>query len=1013
MRNLLKPKTIELKRLSQKMKQFLLYILLLVAGLGFSQDAARGSKATETHTQFKGTKRALIIGVSDYKEEALKLNYADNDAALFKNYLSEVEGVSAENMSLLINEDAVALNIVQELKKLYNKSQKADILYLYFAGHGDVVDDFGKKEGFLLAADANAHQEYYSGGVITLDLLNTIVNNLAAKGVQVFLILDACRSGFVFEEGTQKNMGTIQAMFENSSKILSCGSNELSYESGDLKHGYFTYYLVKGLAGNADSDADDQIIFREIDDYLYDNVNGTVSKKHNKTQTPIVRTKNDRAVLKSFKPNTNIIAFEALSQTIENTKKLAARGITETDLTDKTAGVIIKRFKDAIERQSYYGKSSSAYEIYKSALNDVSIPSGVAEKMQTTLLKLLSSEAQELINLYIDGSKTLPSSKAFTTQSKHLEICLELMGDDGFLIERIKASQLLLEAYAIIRSENYPRYALAKRRLKTALKLEPRAAYIHNALGEVYNQQEVYDSAFYHYKEAKKLIGTWSKPLTSMSDNFIDQHQYEDAKQVFNSSLGSSGINTNLKLGEINEKEGKYSLAESYYTKVLDQEPNNAKALQKMSNLQKLKGNTKASLEWYNKATASDSINSIFGYGLLNYINDKNIAEDQAEKLLLNAIDYAPESSIVYSEYADYLRLNKKRLSRLRLADSLYKKAITNNPFNVEAYAGRGWLQSKMRKPILAKASFEAAIQANKNKPEAYFYFAQYLNGVSKGNNEVEKMYLTAIEKDGFYMPAYTALVNFYNRHNLQEKSITLLNTVIATYPDIPDFHHLLGQTYFSKSAYSEAIKAYNKATAIDSTYVKSTQNLGYSQLENNQIEDSQANLIASSQSDAFGNRQKEISAYVLTMAKNKLQFGKPADAKALYKLAYEISNSAENAFFYSEYLYLQFVPIEALEIALPALSKTNTNAENIKLLEVMVKAAIDANAIDNAKYYYQKLITIDSNPDVLLASVFTRFTGDLKSSMDYRRRVDQNLLRSNKLKSLYSQNTIEKYILL
>ncbi|WP_370104651.1 caspase family protein [Winogradskyella sp.] len=995
------------------MKQHLLYIFLCLATTVFSQEDSRGSKATKVDGEIVGTKRALVIGVSDYKEDALKLNYADNDAALFKNYLSEVEGIKDENITLLINEDAVALNIVQELKQLFNRSQENDVLYLYFAGHGDVVDDFGQKEGFLLASDANAHQEYYSGGVLTLNLLNTVIDNLSTKGVKVYLILDACRSGFVFEDGTQKNMGTIQAMFENSSKFLSCGSNELSYESGDLKHGYFTYYLVKGLAGNADGNSDNTIIFREIDDYLYDNVNTTVSKKHNKTQTPVVRTKNDRAVFKSVKPNDNLIAFETLSKTIENTKKLAARGITETDLKDKTAGATIKRFRDAMELKSYYGKSSSAYEIYKSSVSDPSVPDAVTNKMKSTLLKVLSSEAQELINLYIDGTKTLPYSKEFTKQSKHLEICLELMGEDGFLKDRIKASQLLLEAYAIIRTKNYSKFPRAKRQLQQAIQLEPRAAYIHNALGEVHNQLKTYDSAFYHYNKAKDLIGTWEKPITSISDNFMDQYQFEDAKNTLNSALGNKGLNANLKLAEINEKQGKYAIAESHYKKVLETDKNNTKALQGLSKIQKAKGNTKASLEWYKKAVKTDSINSVFGHGLLNYINDNRLPEDKAELLLLNAIDYEPENTMVYSEYADFIRLTATKLSRLRLADSLYSKSIGLDPYNTKAYAGRGWLLSTMRKPLDAKKSFETAIESNKDNPEPYFYYAKF---TKEQLNDVEKskaLYLKAIDKNPYFIPAYEALVNLYNSENQQEKSIALLNNAIAKYSDIPDFHHLLGQTYFSKKNYSEAINAYKKVTEVDDTYVKSLQNLGYSQLETNNIDDAQNNLVLSSNSDVYGTRRKEISEFVLTMAKNKLKFGTPAEAKSLYNLAFTIEDSAETAREFSNFLYLQGESIKALEVALPSLSKDNSKKLNIALLETMVKAAIDADARDNASYYYQNLSKLDSHPDMLLAAVYSRYMGDINGSMTFRKRVDQNLLRSNKLKEFYSQNTIDKYILL
>ncbi len=994
------------------MKQLTLYLCLLMCCLSFAQEDARGSKAEATENIEEGTKRAIIIGVSEYNEDDLKLKYADNDAILFKNYLSQVEKLSDDNISLLINADAVSLNIIQEFRNLIDKSEAGDITYIYFAGHGDVIDDFGEKEGFLLAADANAKQEYYSGGTIPFTLLEKILSSFISKKSKVILILDACQSGFRFKGTSQKNMGTIQAMFQNSTRFLSCGDDELSYESGVLQHGYFTYYLVKGLTGNADKDSNSALTYSEVDDYLYNNVTDIVLKEQKGKQTPVMLTQNKRAILKTINQESNIIAFEAIKANIEKDKSIASREINDTKLSDKSGGLVIKKFNEALERNSYYGKSSSAYEIYKFALNDSSISDGLKEKMQSNLLKILSNSAQQLINTYIDGDKALPPSREFKIQAKHLEICQELMGEDGFLKDRVEASKLLLESYAIIRNRNYAKYKAAKLKLKNALQLEPRAAYIHNALGEVYNQEELYDSAHYHYNKAKKLIYSWSQPVTNIGDNLMDQYKYDDAKTYLNATLGTKGTNANLKLGEISEKEGKYSIAEYYYAAVLKSEPENTRALQKMSTLQKLKGNTKASIEWYRKAVKSDSINSIFGYGLINYITDNNIAEDEAEKLLLNAIDYAPESSIVYSEYADFLRLNKSKLSRLRLADSLYGRAIKNDPFNTWAYAGRGLLQGKIRKPLKAKQSFEAGINNNKTKPEPYFYYADYLKDGLKKVTEAEKLYLTAIEKNDYFIPAYNELVNLYNSQNLQEKSISLLTNAIQKHPDTPDFHHLLGQTYFSKSNYNDAIKAYQKATTIDSSYVKSSQNLGCSQLENNQFESAKSNLKTASESDSNGEKQKEISEFILTMAKDKLKFGKPADAKALYKLAFEISNSAENAHMYSEFLYLQSNSKEAVSIALPAISKNNTKALNIKLLEVLVKASIDNNDAKNADYYYKNLVSIDKNPDFLLASVYMKFRGNIKASMGFRRRVDQNLLRSNKLKALFSQNTIDKYIL-
>ena len=994
------------------MKHIILYLLLVISALSYAQDGSRGSKPNTITKTSEGTKRAIVIGVSNYNADDLKLKFADNDAALFKNYLTDIEGLENNSICLLINKDAVALNIVQELKKQFNLAKDGDVLYIYFAGHGDVVEDFGEKEGFLLAADANTNQEYYSGGVVPLALLNKAIDNLTLKGVNVVLILDACRSGFVFEKGTKKNMGTLQAMFENSTKILSCGADELSYESADLKHGYFTYYLVKGLSGLADDDADKNIIYRELDDYLYDNVNTTVVKKHNKRQTPILRTKNDRAIMKVISNDATIINFEDIASTIENTKQLAARGITKTDLKNKSNGETISRFNAAIQRNSYYGKSSSAYEIYKSVLNDNTISEGIKSKMQSILLKTLSNEAQSLINLYIEGSTYLPPSKEFVRQSKHLDICLELMGEDIFLYNRVKASQMLLEAYAIIRSNNHVRFEAAKRKLNSAIQLEPRAAYIHNALGLVYNNQRKYDSAFYHFKKAKSLIQTWQSPDVNISDNFIDQYKFDEATAYLDNSLGKNGNETNLKLGEINMLQGNYQLAESYFQKALKTDPNNVLAQQKMSELQRLKGNAKAAIEWYQKALKTDSSDAITSMGLLNYIKLNNIENEQAEKLLLNALDNNLESSTAYSEYADFIRLKYKRLTRLRIADSLYDKAIKLNPYNIEAYSGKAWLKSQMRKPLEAQNTLEACLAANPNDANAFLLFGQYLELKSNNTVEAVAMYKKAIETNDKSINAYTSIVRLYNEQGEVQKSIDLLQTAIKNNSKAPDFWYLLGQTYFKTKNYNRAIDAFEKAVTIDKSFVKGNKSLGFSQVEINQTEKAASNLISASQNAANSNTTKEIVEFLHTAAKDKSKFGTPEEVTKLYKLAYDIDSKGNTAYIYANHLYLNNNPEEALKVALPSISKANSKSLNADILRVLTKASIDLNNKENANYYYNYLTKIDKTTDYLLASVYLKFNGNFSESETMRRKVNQNLFRSNKLKELYSGNTIETYIL-
>lgn len=633
------------------MKKVILLFFFLLTFNSFCQDS-RGSIATNNASSVSsGSKRALIVGISKYNEESLRLKYAENDAALFKEYLRQVEQLPEENIHYLTDEDAIYLNIGRELKRLYQNTKAGDIVYLYFAGHGDVVDDYGGKEGFLLTADANAQQEYFAGGAIPLEWLNDkVISNIIKKGAQVVLILDACRSGFIFQEGTQKNYGTIQAMFENSTKILSCGQNELSFESSELKHGYFTYYLVKGLMGNADSNSDKELNYRELDDFLYDNVYQGVSKKHNQKQTPVIRTANDRVTFRKINNTEDALVFEEIKNLNLNSA-IASRSISETSKPAETTDPRIKEFSEAISTKKIYGSTSSAYSIYQ-ALEQAEISPRVLNKLKNDLIRELATPGQVLINQYISGEEPLPKGSEFATKATELEMCLDLLEDDDFMRDRLMASKLLLEAYAVIRSKNYKEYPTAIGKLEDALKLEPRAAYIHNALGLVYKSQKNHERASLHFEKAKELIGSWSNPVNNIGENYLEQFQYEEAKKSLSASLGTGGsnANTHITLGMVYENEGKYRLADSLYKKALDEDPKNIKALNRLSGLAKTRGDVAASEEWLNRALGIDSLNTLLEYGIFNYMSDFRTNDNSTESLLKKMIEYEPHYSISYSQ---------------------------------------------------------------------------------------------------------------------------------------------------------------------------------------------------------------------------------------------------------------------------------------------------------------------------------------------------------------------------
>jgi uncharacterized caspase-like protein len=65
--------------------------------------------------------------------------------------------------------------------------------------------------------------------------------------------------------------------------ITASGPNEVSVENDDLGHGVFTYYLLEGLRGAADSDGDGIVTVDEA----YGYVSGAVPRATGQEQHPV------------------------------------------------------------------------------------------------------------------------------------------------------------------------------------------------------------------------------------------------------------------------------------------------------------------------------------------------------------------------------------------------------------------------------------------------------------------------------------------------------------------------------------------------------------------------------------------------------------------------------------------------------------------------------------------------------------------------------------------------------
>jgi hypothetical protein len=143
---------------------------------------------------------ALVVGVGQYKNDSVPdLDGPPNDAKRFYNLLTGENGYGfpAENVCLLLNEQATTANFKQSFEKgLVERARPNDVAVFYYAGHGSQApdkngDEADNSDETLMLHDAR------TDGIHDLidDELNQMLARLHKKTARITVILDSCNSG--------------------------------------------------------------------------------------------------------------------------------------------------------------------------------------------------------------------------------------------------------------------------------------------------------------------------------------------------------------------------------------------------------------------------------------------------------------------------------------------------------------------------------------------------------------------------------------------------------------------------------------------------------------------------------------------------------------------------------------------------------------------------------------------------------------------------------------------------
>jgi uncharacterized caspase-like protein len=236
---------------------------------------------------------AIVIGISNYLDKSLNLKYSSNDALLTKEYLENTLGIPSKNIKFLSDEKAtkssIEANINSLITKIKSQNQKPDKIFFYFSGHGIFdTEDPTTKTPFILPYDANL--EY---GNQTLISLKDISLKLKETGAGVIMIVDSCFSGT--KKGDLNNKEFLIARkgiaiepimnYENTTIFSASSGKQMAGEFNKVENGYFTYYFLLGLKGEADINKDGKITDKELCEYVKEKV----SDETDGAQTPECR----------------------------------------------------------------------------------------------------------------------------------------------------------------------------------------------------------------------------------------------------------------------------------------------------------------------------------------------------------------------------------------------------------------------------------------------------------------------------------------------------------------------------------------------------------------------------------------------------------------------------------------------------------------------------------------------------------------------------------------------------
>jgi WD40 repeat protein len=225
---------------------------------------------------------ALVVGISDYADSAMKLTYAAKDAHDFDRALKGQKGAYYVDVEthVLTDREVTRSSIINGLAWLKTVATNPnDVSVVFLAEHG-LTDE--KQVYWFLPSDVSGSEDVHTKGV-SQDEVRLALRNLSGR---VLWFLDTCHAGLA----TARRPVDMNVLINNVTSVENGGivvfaastGRQLSAESGAWGNGAFTKAVVEGIElGKADLMRDGFITTSGLDIFVERRVRTLTEDKQN------------------------------------------------------------------------------------------------------------------------------------------------------------------------------------------------------------------------------------------------------------------------------------------------------------------------------------------------------------------------------------------------------------------------------------------------------------------------------------------------------------------------------------------------------------------------------------------------------------------------------------------------------------------------------------------------------------------------------------------------------------